>query len=127
MRTPVILTINRKNQFNLTLVDLPGLYYGNNEMTNVIKQIYGEYIKNPNCIILYTTSVTNDWDISEALAIARDHDPDQQRTLTVLTKIDRREGTNFLATYQKMTHGNLGTVVVRNRNPEELKQKVAWE
>jgi hypothetical protein len=75
---------------------LPGLYYGNSEMTNVIKQIYAEYIKNPNCIILYTTSVTNDWDISEALAIARDHDPDSQRTLTVLTKIDRRESNNFL-------------------------------
>ena len=123
MKVPIVLQIFRKNQFNLTLVDLPGLYYGNMEMTNLIKEIYEEYVKNPNCIILYTTACTSDYNISEALAIARDVDPEQERTITVVTKIDRREGTDFIKkTYQTMERGNLGVCVVRNRNPQELKE-----
>jgi hypothetical protein len=65
-------------------------------MTELIKDIYEDYIKNPNCVILYTNAATADWNISEALAIARDHDPNQLRTINVVTKIDRREGKGFV-------------------------------
>jgi hypothetical protein len=73
--TAVIHAFDQDVKGCVTLVDLPGIYYGDKEMTALIKDIYREYIKNPNCIILYINSCKSDWNISEALAKAREVDP----------------------------------------------------
>ena len=76
---------------DLTLVDLPGLYYGDKAITKKIKDMYSFYIENENAVILYTMPCTNDLDTGEALALAREVDPLVKRTLTVVTKIDLRD------------------------------------
>jgi len=80
----------------LTLVDLPGLFYGDKEATALIKDMYMNQIKNKNAIILYVTACTNDLNTGEALALARQADPENQRTLTVATKIDLCEKEHFV-------------------------------
>lgn len=47
-----------------------------------------QYIKNPNAIILSVTSANTDLANSEALKMAREVDPQGDRTVGVLTKID---------------------------------------
>ena len=46
------------------------------------------YIKPKNAIILAVHSATQDLATSEAMKIAREVDPDGQRTIGVLTKLD---------------------------------------
>ena len=75
-------------------MDLPGLYYGDN-MAPFIKRMYDTYIENPNSIILYVAAAVSDLTTGESLEIARKHDPDIKRTLTIVTKVDRREPTTF--------------------------------
>lgn len=87
----IYLTIYQKDSVNLTLIDLPGIYYGDKIMTNMIKGMYKEHIKNPESIILYTTTCTADLNTGEAYSLAKDADPNGERTLIVGTKIDRRE------------------------------------
>jgi hypothetical protein len=70
---------------------LPGLYYGDEYMTNLIKSMYQDYIENKNSIILYVTPAHNDLNTGEALALAKRVDKEGTRTLTIATKIDRRD------------------------------------
>ena len=92
--TEIYLRIFRKNFVDLTLVDLPGLYYGDG-MTETIKNIYTSFISNSNSIILYVTAAVSDLNTGESLEIARKHDPEIKRTLTIVTKIDKREPLTF--------------------------------
>lgn len=115
---PIHLTIFREGQLDLTLVDLPGLYYSDKIMTAKIKDMWTRYISNQNAVILYTMPCTNDLDTGEALALARDVDPQASRTLTIVTKIDMRE-QHFVEQIKEMSEG-LGVVCVRNRNAQEL-------
>lgn len=110
---PIHLTIFREGQLDLTLVDLPGLYYSEKVMTAKIKDMWTRYIQNQNAVILYTMPCTNDLDTGEALALARDVDPTAARTLTIVTKIDMREA-HFVDQIKEMSEG-LGVVCVRNR------------
>ena len=57
--TEIYLRIFKKDFVDLTLVDLPGLYYGDS-MNNLIESMYSSHIKNPNSIILYVTAANTD-------------------------------------------------------------------
>lgn len=78
---------------NLTLIDLPGIYYGDKNMTKMIRSMYKGYIKNQEAIILYTTTCSADLNTGEAYALAKEADPHSERTLVVATKVDRRESS----------------------------------
>jgi len=80
----------KKDYIDLTLVDLPGIYYGDN-MEHLIKGLCNKFIENENTIILYTVPACNDLNTGEAYSLARKVDPEGRRTLTIATKIDRRE------------------------------------
>ena len=58
-KVPIYLRIIKKNFFDLTLVDLPGLTYIDG-LAPQIEALYTEYITNPNSLILYVTSATTD-------------------------------------------------------------------
>ena len=87
--------------------------------------MYNTYIENPNAVILYTMPCTNDLDTGEAFAIARQVDPLGKRTLTVVTKIDKRD-EHFNEKLKTMSDG-LGVVCVRNRTNQELNDGVDFE
>lgn len=95
LNEPINLRIYKKNYVDLTLVDLPGIYYGDDHATNLIKGMINHYIENVNSIILYVTPASSDLNTGEALSLARKVDPDSRRTLTIATKIDKREKASF--------------------------------
>jgi replication fork clamp-binding protein CrfC len=89
----LILRVHSKSVPNLTLVDLPGLTKVpvGDQPQNISEQIRTmvlEAIRNPNCIILAVSAANQDIANSDGLQIAREVDPDGHRTLGVLTKLD---------------------------------------
>ena len=98
--TPIYLTIYRKNQFDLTLIDLPGMTYfdasikdkNGLKINKMIKQMWRHYISNENAVILITIQATSDYATTQAIQIAAedDIDPEGLRTFTVITKVDMR-------------------------------------
>ena len=78
---------------DLTLVDLPGItknpVEGQTEETIAkIDAIVKDYIKQPNTIILAVGQASIDVASFESLQIARAVDPEGERTIGVVTKID---------------------------------------
>lgn len=59
---PIYLTIYRENQFDLTMIDLPGMTYfdpsikdkNGMKINKMIKQMWKRYISNKNAVILIT-------------------------------------------------------------------------
>ena len=109
---------------DLTLVDLPGLYYGDN-MAPFIKSIYESHISNSNSIILYVAAAVSDLTTGQSLEIARNHDPEIKRTLTIVTKIDRREQSTFQKQLAEVNVG-LGAFLVRNRTQDEVEKNLPF-
>jgi replication fork clamp-binding protein CrfC len=90
---PINLRIYSPNVVTLTLVDLPGLTkvpVGDQprDIEKQIRDMLLKFIAKPSCIILAVTAANTDLANSDALKMAREVDPDGQRTIGVLTKID---------------------------------------
>ena len=118
------MRIFKRDYVALTLVDLPGLYYGDN-MAPFIKNIYESHISNSNSIILYVAAAVSDLTTGQSLEIARNHDPEIKRTLTIVTKIDRREQSTFQKQLAEVNVG-LGAVLVRNRTQDEVEKNLPF-
>ena len=99
---PIHLTIYRLGQFDLTLYDLPGIYYGEKKVEDMIQKMWHRYISKPNALILYTIPCTVDLNTGHALSLAREVDPKGERTLTVATKIDLRVKSSFVEQFAKL-------------------------
>lgn len=109
---PLHLTIYQENSVNLTLIDLPGLTYAGS-LIGAIRGMVTKYIQNPDSIILQILPSTQDLTTSEAIELSRQFDESRERTLVVVTKIDRAE-KNFFKELDEIPPG-LGYVCVRNR------------
>ena len=59
------------------------------------------------------------------MEIARSHDPEIQRTLTIVTKVDRREASIFKKNLSEVNTG-LGAILVRNRTQEEVDNNLSF-
>ena len=94
------LRIYSPRVLDITLVDLPGITkvpVGDQppDIEVKIRNLIMSYIENPNSIILAISSANADLANSDALKLARDVDPNGERTLGVLTKLDLMdEGTD---------------------------------
>jgi predicted GTPase len=109
---PIHLSLFQKNSVNLTLIDLPGLTY-EDDLMHFIRPMVKKYISNPNSIILLVMPSTSDLTTSESLELAAKEDPSRERSLFVVTKIDRAE-KGFETQFEDLQSG-LGIVCVRNR------------
>ncbi|CAI4210319.1 unnamed protein product [Parascedosporium putredinis] len=90
---PINLRIYSPNVLNLTLVDLPGLTrvpVGDQprDIERQIRDMVLKYIVKPNAIILAVTAANVDLANSDGLKLGREVDPEGQRTIGVLTKVD---------------------------------------
>jgi dynamin 1-like protein len=90
---PISLTIFSPFVVDLTMVDLPGItkvpIRGQpHDIEDQIKRITYKYISQPNALILALTAANTDLANSDALKMAREVDPDGERTIGVVTKID---------------------------------------
>ena len=90
---PISLVIYSKTVVDLTLVDLPGITKVPvaGQPADIESQIRGlimHYVMPANALILALSPATNDLANSDSLQLAREVDPDGDRTIGVITKID---------------------------------------
>eukprot|EP00931_Biecheleriopsis_adriatica_P055628 TRINITY_DN32934_c0_g1_i1.p1 TRINITY_DN32934_c0_g1~~TRINITY_DN32934_c0_g1_i1.p1 ORF type:complete len:358 (-),score=64.57 TRINITY_DN32934_c0_g1_i1:132-1205(-) len=93
---PILLRIFSPTVMDLTLVDLPGLTKvptgeQPKDISQTIRQLVLRYVRERNCIILAVSAANSDLATSDALALAREVDPQGERTVGVLTKLDLAE------------------------------------
>lgn len=94
----IVLEIKSLTTNDMTLIDLPGLIYGNtdeqkNEQKAVVDMVL-EYIFKPNSIIVHVISVADDISTRISRDACNKIDPQRLRTITVLTKADKAKITS---------------------------------
>ena len=72
---------------DIVLVDLPGIVHNDNNADDV-ERIVNKYIKPEESLILVVTEAKQDTQGAKALQLAKKVDPDEKRTLRVMTKFD---------------------------------------
>ena len=127
---PINLRIYSPNVLTLTLVDLPGLTkvpVGDQprDIEKQIKEMVLKQIQKPNAIILAVTAANVDLANSDGLKLARECDPEGQRTIGVLTKIDLMDtGTDVVDILAgRIIPLRLGYVPVVNRGQRDIENK----
>jgi replication fork clamp-binding protein CrfC len=127
---PINLRIYSPNVLTLTLVDLPGLTkvpVGDQpkDIEKQIKDMVLKQIVKPNAIILAVTAANTDLANSDGLKLAREVDPEGQRTIGVLTKVDLMdEGTDVVDILAgRIIPLRLGYVPVVNRGQRDIENK----
>ncbi|KAK4226514.1 Dynamin central region-domain-containing protein [Podospora fimiseda] len=127
---PINLRIYSPNVLNLTLVDLPGLTrvpVGDQprDIERQIRDMILKYIQKSNAIILAVTAANVDLANSDGLKLAREVDPEGQRTIGVLTKVDLMdEGTDVVDILAgRIIPLRLGYVPVVNRGQRDIDNK----
>ncbi|CAF4731267.1 unnamed protein product, partial [Rotaria magnacalcarata] len=78
---------------NLTLIDLPGITQVTSRQqdsgsVDIIQELIQDYLDRPSTIILAIIQACNDIETSAAIKYAKMFDPDGERTIGVLTKLD---------------------------------------
>ena len=131
---PISLTIHSPTVLDLTLVDLPGLtkvpVLGQpNDIEKQIRNLVMNYVTQPNALILALSPANADLANADSLKIAKEVDPQGERTIGVLTKIDLMdEGTNA----KDLLQGNiyplkLGYYAVKCRSQRQIIDRVTIE
>lgn len=128
--SPINLRIYSPNVLTLTLVDLPGLTkvpIGDQpkDIEKQIRDMVLRYIGKPNAIILAVTAANQDLANSDGLKLGREVDPEGQRTIGVLTKVDLMdEGTDVVDILAgRIIPLRLGYVPVVNRGQRDIENK----
>lgn len=127
---PIVLNVYSKLMYNLSFVDLPGLTknpVGDQpaDIEQKIKKLVFKFIENPNSIILAVVTANTDPATSESLHIAKSVDPNGDRTIAVVTKIDimdaGTDANDFLT--GKVIPVKLGIIGVINRSQKDINEK----
>lgn len=127
---PINLKIFSNRVLDLTLVDLPGITkvpVGEqpHDIEYQIRELVLKFITNSNSIILAVSPANTDFANSESLKLAREVDPNGDRTLAVLTKLDLMDaGTDA----KDVLSGNiipvkLGIIGCVNRSQQDIINK----
>jgi dynamin 1-like protein len=131
---PIFLKIFSPRVVDLTLVDLPGIVKVSigdqpHDIDQQVRDLILQYISNPNSIILAITPANTDLANSDALKIAKEVDPNFQRTVGVITKIDLMDhGTNAVdILYNKVFPLKLGYIGVVCRSQKDNINKKSIE
>jgi replication fork clamp-binding protein CrfC len=129
---PINLRIYSPNVLTLTLVDLPGLTrvpVGDQprDIERQIRDMILKFISKSNAIVLAVTAANQDLANSDGLKLAREVDPEGQRTIGVLTKVDLMdEGTDVIDILSnRIIPLRLGYVPVVNRGQRDIDNKKA--
>ncbi|CAF1347667.1 unnamed protein product [Rotaria magnacalcarata] len=129
-KEPITLQIYSPKVVTLTLIDLPGLTKipVDDQPVDIEQQVRNliiHYISNPNAIILAITPANVDFSTSEAVKFAKEVDPEGQRTLAVLTKLDLMDrGTDaYDVLCGRVIPVKLGIIGVVNRSQEDINKK----
>jgi vacuolar protein sorting-associated protein 1 len=127
---PIVLNVFSTTCPDLTVIDLPGVTRvplkgsdQNDDIEKITKDMAMRYITDPRTIILAVLPANQDMSTSDALQLARFADPQGNRTIGVITKIDIMDpGTDAC----RMLLGEeialkLGYVGVKNRGQADVR------
>lgn len=124
---PIILNIFSKFLYNLSFVDLPGLTKvpvddQPKDIEIIIRKMVLNFIQNPNSIILAVVTANTDPATSESLHVAKTVDPNGDRTIAVVTKIDIMDaGTDASELLSgEVIPVKLGIIGVVNRSQKDI-------
>merc|ERR1712137_833517 len=127
---PIRLRVYSPHVLNLTLVDLPGMTripVGDQprDIEDQIRSMIMTYITQPNAIILSVSAANTDLANSDGIKLAKEVDPEGNRTIGVITKLDIMDrGTDALDVLTgQVIPLRLGFVGVINRSQEDIKTK----
>jgi replication fork clamp-binding protein CrfC len=130
----IFLNVYSRNVVDLTLIDLPGIIKvplkgQAKNLDQKINKMILDYASQENSIILGISPANIDLANSDALNIARNVDPEGNRTIGVITKIDLMDrGTNALEMIEgKLYPLKLGYVGVVCRSQEDIHNNVPMQ
>jgi GTPase SAR1 family protein len=114
-------------QANLTLVDLPGIFWASDQSqsdddASLVQSLVKSYMENKRSIILAVVSAKSDLVMQVITKLARETDPEGQRTLGIITKPDTlHAGSDSEALFVKLAKNEnirfkLGWHVLKNRD-----------
>ena len=130
-KQPIYLRILAKNIPNLTLIDLPGLTMvactdrgQPKDIKQQIRDMVGSYISSPKSIILAVMPARTDLEADIALDLIKEYDPEGDRTIGVLTKVDLMNENTDISSYlenkvSKDLQMKYGYFAIRNRTTKE--------
>ena len=126
----IVLKVYSPNVLDLTLVDLPGMTKipVGNQPENIeqqVNEIVESYIEDENTLILAVSAANADLTTSDGLNFAKRFDPEGQRTIGVITKLDLMDhGTNALDIFEgKVLKLGLGYVGIVNRSQRDIEAR----
>ncbi|WFD31495.1 dynamin GTPase [Malassezia sp. CBS 17886] len=124
---PINLRIFSPHVLTLTLVDLPGLTKNPvgdqpRDIERQIREMLLKFIAKPNAVILAVTAANTDLANSDGLKLAAEVDPEGNRTVGVLTKVDLMDaGTDVVDILAgRVIPLRLGYVPVVNRGQRDI-------
>uniref|UniRef100_A0A8C1PB46 dynamin GTPase n=1 Tax=Cyprinus carpio TaxID=7962 RepID=A0A8C1PB46_CYPCA len=127
---PINLRVYSPHVLNLTLIDLPGITkvpVGDQpaDIEHQIRDMIMQFICRESCLILAVTPANTDLANSDALKLAKDVDPQGQRTIGVITKLDLMdEGTDARDVLEnKLLPLRRGYIGVVNRSQKDIDGK----
>ncbi|XP_063066328.1 dynamin-1a [Engraulis encrasicolus] len=127
---PINLRVYSPNVLNLTLVDLPGMTkvpVGDQpaDIEAQIRDMLYQFVTKENCLVLAVSPANSDLANSDALKIAKEVDPQGQRTIGVITKLDLMdEGTDAREILEnKLLPLRRGYIGVVNRSQADIDGK----
>ncbi|ODM93301.1 Dynamin-1-like protein, partial [Orchesella cincta] len=127
--TPIIVRVYSRNVITLTVVDLPGIkrLTSSGEPSDLEERIFNlsrKHINEKNAIILAVSPANYDICNSDGLLLAKEADPEGNRTIGVLTKLDLMdEGTDardLLTGVSKDVRVKLGMIGLVNRSQKDI-------
>eukprot|EP01083_Nonionella_stella_P279783 951669_1 len=92
-RNVVCVEVSGPREENLVGIDLPGLiqateFKEDEVYIEMIRELVKDYMRRPNTLIVPVVSCKDDMENQGVLKFAKEADPDEERTLIVLTKAD---------------------------------------
>ncbi|XP_055730316.1 dynamin-1 isoform X1 [Salvelinus fontinalis] len=127
---PINLRVYSPHVLNLTLVDLPGMTkvpVGDQpvDIEQQIRDMLYQFVTKDNCLLLAVSPANSDLANSDALKIAKEVDPQGQRTIGVITKLDLMdEGTDAREILEnKLLPLRRGYIGVVNRSQKDIDGK----
>ena len=128
--SPLVLSIYAKETPDLSLVDLPGItkipVKDSGQPDNIEElttDLVIRYARDPRTLILCAVQANTDVTTSDAIKLARRFDPDGNRTLCALTKVDLVDIGSDLRRVLNNEEVALryGYVAIKNRGPSEVR------
>ena len=131
---PVQIKLYSPQVLDITLIDLPGitrvpLVNQPNNFATKLRKLIKSFINNSNSLILAITPANIDIANSDALQLAREVDPEGERTIGVITKIDlASEEDDVVRVIEGKEYPlKLGYIGVMCRSQEDIKEGKSLE